>query len=75
MTMDISAAIETIEYKIATESDNFTSGRAIRLDITDAWPPLSDLLEALGRRFPHTNFTYDHQANNRIQLVIQHRQF
>jgi hypothetical protein len=69
--MHLPAAIEAIEYKLATESGNFESKRVIKMDITEAWPPLTELTEALQRRFPGVSFSYDHQANDKIQLLIQ----
>lgn len=69
--MEISQAISTIEYKIATERDNFDSGRIIKIDITTAWPGATELADALAKRYPFISITYEHQPNDRIQLLIR----
>jgi hypothetical protein len=71
--MDLERAIETIEYKIATESDFFKAGRTIKMDVTPAWPPVTELFDALRRRYPSVSITYDEQANDLVRLLIINR--
>lgn len=68
--MTIERAIETIEYKVATDSDRFNTGASIKMEISSAWPPLTELSEALTRRNPSVAVTYDFQPNEVIKLVI-----
>lgn len=68
--MDLARAIEAIEYKIATESDRFDAGSTIKMDISASWPPLAELSDALNRKYPYVSLTYDHQANDMIQLIL-----
>ena len=68
--MTIERAIETIEYKVATDSDRFNAGASIKMEISSAWPPLTELSEALTRRNPSVAVTYDFQPNEVIKLVI-----
>ena len=68
--MDLLQAIATVEYKIATESDNFAAGRIIKMDINSAWPPETILSDALRRKYPYISVTYDRQAHDQIQLLI-----
>jgi hypothetical protein len=71
--MDLERAIETIEYKIATESDSFNEGRTIKMDVTRAWPPIIDLSDALQRRYPSISLCYDEQANDVVRLIITNK--
>jgi hypothetical protein len=68
--MELAQAVANIEYKIATESDNFEAGRTIKMDVNGAWPPLSKLLDALSRKYPYISLTYDDQPNDMVQLKI-----
>ena len=65
--------MDTIEYKIATESESFEAGRVIRLDINASWPPEADLADALRRKYPWVSITYERQQNDCIQLQIVNR--
>jgi len=69
--MNLTQAIATVEYKIATESDNFDAGRLIKMDITDAWPNAIDLADALAKKYPFISVTYEHQPNDRVQLLVR----
>jgi hypothetical protein len=71
--MDLERAVETIEYKIATESDSFQAGRTIKMDITAAWPPVSDLSDVLVRKYPSISLSYDEQANDLVRLLITNK--
>jgi len=71
--MQLSDAVDTIEYKIATESDSFEAGRTIRMDVNYNWPPIGELSDALSRKHPHISVSYDHQPNDVVQLVIVNR--
>lgn len=71
--MELAKAIATVEYKIATESDNFTAGRTIRMDINNSWPAERDLADALRRRYPYISIQYDRQANDAVQLLISNK--
>ena len=68
--MTIERAIETIEYKVTTDSERFNTGACIKMEISSAWPPLTELSEALTRRNPSVAVTYDFQPNEVIKLVI-----
>jgi hypothetical protein len=68
--MTIERAVETIEYKIAADSDRFNAGASIKMEISSAWPPLTDLSEALRRRNPAVAVAYDYQVNDVIKLII-----
>jgi len=72
--MDLSRAISNVEYKIATEQENFDAGRTIKMDINDSWPEAADLSDALARKYPGISITYDHQPNDRLQLLIRKEQ-
>ena len=69
--MDIEKALAAVEYKLATDSDCFESGRIIRMDIHSGWPPATELADALARRQPFVSLYYEHQANEKVQLVLQ----
>lgn len=71
--MDLASAVSTIEYKIATESENFEAGRTLKMDINPSWPGKAELTEALQKRFPFISVNYDFQPNDRIQLLIKKR--
>ncbi|HRO42957.1 MAG TPA: hypothetical protein PL009_08990 [Flavipsychrobacter sp.] len=68
--MDIAQAVSTIEYKIATESENFEAGQTIKMDINSDWPAEIKLAEALRRKYPYITLRYDYQANGAIQMII-----
>jgi hypothetical protein len=68
--MELAQAVANIEYKIATESDNFEAGRTIKLDVNSAWPPLYKLSDALSRKYPYISLSYDDQPNDMLQLKI-----
>ena len=40
------------------------------MEISSAWPPLTELSEALRRRNPTVAVTYDFQPNDVIKLII-----
>ncbi len=71
--MDLKSAVEAIEYKIATESDNFESGREIRMDITTSWPAAASLEDALRKKFPFVTLRYEERANDKMQLILENR--
>ena len=73
ISMEIIQALNTIEYKIATESDSFEAGRPLHLDINAAWPAEADLADALRRKYPWVSVSYERQQNDCIRLQIVNR--
>lgn len=71
--MELAAAVEAIEYKLATTSDSFDAGITIKMDITDAWPSLTELSDAVNRKYPHISLDYDYQPNGKIQMLITNK--
>ena len=69
--MNLERAVDTIEYKIATESDSFERGNAIKMDITPAWPSASALSDVLQRKYPRITITLEEQANDVLRLIIK----
>jgi len=69
--MELAQAIATIEYKIATESGRFEDGYTLKMDIHQGWPPATELADAMSRKYPRLKLSYDFQANDRIQLILQ----
>jgi len=68
--MQLSEAVSTIEYKIATEAESFALGNTLKLDISSTWPPFAELSDAIRRKLPNVSVTYDYQPNDMIQLLI-----
>jgi hypothetical protein len=68
--MELGQAIANIEYKIATESDNFQEGRTITIDVNSSWPPVNELGDILTRKYPYISLAYHSQANDILQLKI-----
>jgi len=71
--MDLTRAIDNIEYKIATESDNFQARRTLRLAVTNAWPSIVELSDALQKRYPYISLRYDLQPNDVVELIIENQ--
>lgn len=69
--MDLARALDNIEYKIATESDNFQAQRTLKMAVTNDWPSIAELNDALQRRFPYISLRYDQQPNDVVELVIE----
>jgi hypothetical protein len=68
--MELAQAVANIEYKIATEWENFEAGRTIKLDVNSSWPALYELSNILSRKYPYILLTYDDQPNDVLQLKI-----
>ncbi len=71
--MTLEQAVATVEYKIATDSERFDAGTALKIQIHNQWPAERELRDALSRKYPFLTLRYDHQPNDCLLLIVENK--